>query len=76
MYSPVNPPRTHDWAVFFGSPAVLTGFVALLWLVNFVIVPHEERILEGAFGQTYLQYKNRVPRRLIAQTSSTGTYLP
>ena len=52
------------WAVFFGSPAVLIGF-GIFWLVvSLIVVRREERGLEAAFGQSYLQYKNRVPRWL------------
>ena len=42
---------------------VFIGFVALLSFVN-LILPREERGLEAAFGQAYLQYKHRVPRWL------------
>jgi protein-S-isoprenylcysteine O-methyltransferase Ste14 len=52
------------WALFFGSPGVLIGFVVLLSVVSLVILPREERGLEAAFGQAYLQYKDRVPRWL------------
>ncbi len=52
------------WALFFGSPGVFIGCVLLLSIVNFVILPREERGLEAAFGQAYLQYKNTVPRWL------------
>lgn len=50
------------WAIFFGSSSVLS--VWLLWclVAILVLVPREERDLESAFGQSYLQYKNRVPR--------------
>jgi protein-S-isoprenylcysteine O-methyltransferase Ste14 len=50
------------WAIFFGSFLVLIGFVTLLCVVMLIILPREERSLEAAFGQTYLQYKSRVPR--------------
>jgi protein-S-isoprenylcysteine O-methyltransferase Ste14 len=37
----------------------------VLWaVVNFVILPREEHTLEGIFGQTYVQYKNRTRRWL------------
>jgi protein-S-isoprenylcysteine O-methyltransferase Ste14 len=52
------------WALFFGSLGVFIGCVVLLSVVNFVILPREERGLEAAFGQIYLQYKKRVPRWL------------
>jgi len=50
------------WALFFGSPGVFIGGVVLLSSMKFVILPREERGLEAAFGQAYLQYKNTVPR--------------
>ena len=49
-------------AIFFGSPGVLIGLLVLWSIVTFIILPREERSLEVAFGQTYLQYKSRVPR--------------
>jgi protein-S-isoprenylcysteine O-methyltransferase Ste14 len=52
------------WALFFGSPGVFIGFVMLLCVLSLVILPREERGLEAAFGETYLQYNNRVPRWL------------
>ena len=48
--------------IFFGSPAVLIGCLVLWSFVKLIILPREERGLEGAFGQTYLEYKRRVPR--------------
>jgi protein-S-isoprenylcysteine O-methyltransferase Ste14 len=50
------------WTLFFGSIGVLIGFGALLATVYFVLVPLEESGLESAFGDVYLQYKDRVPR--------------
>jgi len=50
------------WTIFFGSPLVLTGFLVLWFVVTLILVLREERTLEAAFGQTYLQYKSRVPR--------------
>ena len=50
------------WAIFFGSLLVLIGFLVLWFVVAFIILPREERSLEAAFGQTYLQYKSKVPR--------------
>jgi protein-S-isoprenylcysteine O-methyltransferase Ste14 len=52
------------WALFFGSIGVLAAAVVLWAIVKFVIVPREERTLERAFGQTYVQYKNRTRRWL------------
>jgi protein-S-isoprenylcysteine O-methyltransferase Ste14 len=48
--------------IYFGSLGVLLGFLVLWSVVKFIILPREERSLERAFGQTYLEYKNRVPR--------------
>ena len=50
------------WAFFFGSIGVLIGFAVLLSVVCFVLVPREERTLEAVFGQSYLDYKTKVPR--------------
>jgi protein-S-isoprenylcysteine O-methyltransferase Ste14 len=49
-------------AIYFGSLGVLLGFLVLWSVVKFIILPREERSLEREFGQTYLEYKNRVPR--------------
>lgn len=50
------------WAILFGSLPVLIGFLVLLSVVTLIFVPREERTLEAAFGETYLQYKSSVPR--------------
>ena len=50
------------WAVFFGSIGVFVAAVALWAVVNFVVLPREERTLEAAFGEVYLQYKDRTRR--------------
>jgi protein-S-isoprenylcysteine O-methyltransferase Ste14 len=52
------------WALFYGSLAVLIGFLFWLALFNFAIVPYEERDLEARFGEAYRAYKARVPRWL------------
>jgi protein-S-isoprenylcysteine O-methyltransferase Ste14 len=52
------------WSLFFGSAGVLIGCVVLWLVVNFIVLPREERGLEAAIGQAYLLYKNRVPRWL------------
>ena len=51
------------WAIFFGSVAILIGFVVLCVLVN-IVVRREERDLEMQFGETYCQYKASIPRWL------------
>lgn len=52
------------WALFYGSIAVLIGFLVWLAMFNLVIVPWEERDLEARFGEAYRAYKARVPRWL------------
>jgi protein-S-isoprenylcysteine O-methyltransferase Ste14 len=50
--------------VFLATGVTAVGFVTLLdfTLVNAVIIPLEERELEIRFGDSYLEYKMRVPR--------------
>jgi protein-S-isoprenylcysteine O-methyltransferase Ste14 len=50
------------WAIFYGSLPVLAAFVVWLVIMNFLVVPYEERDLERRFGEPYRQYKARVPR--------------
>ena len=50
------------WTIYLGSSLVLIGLLVLWSVVTLILVPREERTLEAAFGQTYLLYKNRVPR--------------
>jgi protein-S-isoprenylcysteine O-methyltransferase Ste14 len=52
------------WGLFYGSGAVLIGFLLWFAMFNFVIVPQEERALEARFGEAYRAYKARVPRWL------------
>ena len=52
------------WACFYGSIPVLIGFLILCAVVNFVILPREERALEARFGESFRQYKREVPRWL------------
>jgi protein-S-isoprenylcysteine O-methyltransferase Ste14 len=51
------------WAIFFGSAAVLGGFIVLCVVVNFV-VRREERDLAAQFPEVCLEYKRTVPRWL------------
>ncbi len=51
------------WAIFYGSVAVLIGFVGVCVVVNYM-VRREERDLEAQFGEAYLEYKMMVPRWL------------
>ncbi len=50
------------WVVFYGSPAVLMGFVLLWLLFSLRVIPQEERQLEMLFGEDYLAYKRTVRR--------------
>src|SRR5216683_1618143 len=52
------------WVIFYGSVAVLVGFVVVWMSVAFLVVPWEERKLEARIGEAYLRYKNTVPRWL------------
>jgi protein-S-isoprenylcysteine O-methyltransferase Ste14 len=52
------------WALFFGSIGVFAAALLLWAVVSFVILPREELTLEAAFGQVYLQYKDRTRRWL------------
>ncbi len=60
------------WAILFGSVGVLFGFVLGFVLVNFLVLPREERGLERRFGALYLQYKNKVPRWLGKRNRQNG----
>ena len=46
----------------YGSWAILVGFLIMAPLMNYSVIPHEERGLEVRFGDAYREYKNRVPR--------------
>ncbi len=52
------------WSLFYGSTAVAAVCPVFWALVAFIIVPREERSLEACFGETYLRYKQQVPRWL------------
>jgi protein-S-isoprenylcysteine O-methyltransferase Ste14 len=52
------------WAIFYGSVPVFVGFVVLWVVVNYIVLPGEERALEARFGEAYRQYKSKVPRWL------------
>ena len=57
------------WTVFYGSAAVLAALAAIWTLVEFAIVPLEERRLEQRWGNAYLEYCRQVPR-WIGRTNS------
>ena len=50
------------WMIFYGSVAVLVAFFVWFLFFNFYIVPQEERVLEAHFGESYRDYKKKVPR--------------
>ena len=50
------------WAVFYGSVLVVAGLVIFWVVLNFVVIPREERGLEARHKETYRQYLQRVPR--------------
>jgi len=50
------------WSIYFGSIGLLIGFLLLCLILNGIVVPREERMLEATFQDEYLQYKARVPR--------------
>jgi protein-S-isoprenylcysteine O-methyltransferase Ste14 len=50
------------WVVFYGSPAILVGFLLLWSAFTFRVIPYEERQLEALFGDDYLAYKRTVRR--------------
>jgi protein-S-isoprenylcysteine O-methyltransferase Ste14 len=52
------------WAIFYGSIVVFLGFLLMWPTMNYRVIPREERDLEARFGESYLKYKNRVPRWL------------
>ena len=49
------------WALFYGSIAILIGFLLWFVLFNFVAIRFEERDLEARFGEVYRAYKAQVP---------------
>ena len=50
------------WVIFYGSFALVIWFVAWFIFFNYYAMPKEERILEAHFGESYREYKDRVPR--------------
>lgn len=50
------------WAVFYGSLLVLAGLASCWVILNFLVIPREERGLEARHKEIYRQYLQRVPR--------------
>ncbi len=49
-------------AIFANSMWYLVALLLLFLILNFWIVPREEKYLENSFGDEYVQYKKRVSR--------------
>jgi protein-S-isoprenylcysteine O-methyltransferase Ste14 len=52
------------WAVFFGSLAILLGFLVAGLVFQIIVIPWEERTLQARLGVSYVEYRNTVPRWL------------
>jgi protein-S-isoprenylcysteine O-methyltransferase Ste14 len=49
-------------AIFANSMWYLVALLLLFLILNFGVVPREEKYLENSFGEEYVQYKKRVSR--------------
>ena len=52
------------WIIFYGSVALVIALIIVYVLFNTYVIPQEESVLEAHFGESYREYKNRVPRWL------------
>lgn len=50
------------WIIFYGSMALVIAFIMWFLFFNYYAISQEEHILEAHFGETYLEYKKKVPR--------------
>ena len=50
------------WAILYGSIVIFVALLVMAQLMNKRVVAREERDLEARFGESYLEYKNKVPR--------------
>ncbi len=50
------------WAIFYGSIIIFIALLVMAPLMNKRVVVREEYDLEARFGESYLEYKNKVPR--------------
>jgi protein-S-isoprenylcysteine O-methyltransferase Ste14 len=50
------------WTVFYGSVALLLTLACMWTVLEFAVIPFEERRLEQRWGSAYLDYRQRVPR--------------
>ena len=48
--------------ILLGSLAALDGLLAFILLANYWYIPFEEKAMEEAFGQAYIDYKTSVGR--------------
>ncbi len=49
-------------AILLGSIITFVFPLLFLLIMNFVFIPHEEKLLQSAFGEQFVEYKNDVPR--------------
>jgi len=49
-------------AILFGSVGAMLSPIAFFIIFNFIFIPIEEKLVESAFGEEYLDYKKRVRR--------------
>jgi len=52
------------WAILYGSIIVFVGFIIMGPAMNSRVIAREERDLEARFGDSYREYKSKVPRWL------------
>lgn len=50
------------WVIFYGSIALMIGFIIEYVLFNNYAIPQEERVLEAHFGEDYREFKKKVRR--------------
>ena len=53
------------WAILYGSIPIFIALLVIGPLMNKRVVAREERELEARFGESYLEYKSRVPRWIV-----------
>jgi protein-S-isoprenylcysteine O-methyltransferase Ste14 len=49
-------------AILLGSMITFVFPILFFIIMNFVFVPHEEKILQATFGDDFLSYRQEVPR--------------
>jgi protein-S-isoprenylcysteine O-methyltransferase Ste14 len=53
------------WSLFYGSILVLLAVLVIAVMLEFIVVPFEERRLTAQFGNSYLEYVAKVPRWVV-----------